>query len=497
MAVRSEPVASGLPVVAIVGRPNVGKSSLFNRIVRAHRAIVDDTPGVTRDRVIAPASYEGKSFLCIDTGGFDADPSADTHTLDNSVREQAMAALAEADVAVCVLDGRAGLAPADAELVALLRKAKTPVLYAVNKIDTAARETLVAEFYATGIDPIFPVSAAHGLGLDVLLDAIVARLPETSTVAATHAGTRLALMGRPNVGKSSLLNLLLGTDRSVVSPVAGTTRDAIDTPVMLDGRPYVLIDTAGVRRRVRVTDRLERHGAVRALGTIARTDLVLLVVDASEGFTDQDARLAARAWEAGRGLILVANKWDLLAGRERDVARFRKAVAGTRPGFERLPLLCTSAHTGEGIEGVLGAVRRVERAYDAALATATLNRELQSATDATAPPSPGGRTIRLFYATQTARRPPEVTIFASAPQHVPVAYQRYLTNRFVGAFELGGVPLKLKLRSRREEPVAPKKPVKPGKPAKTGKRVTPGRGSAPAAKRKSPRQSTRGRARPR
>jgi len=480
MAVRSQLVESGLPVVAIVGRPNVGKSSLFNRIVRAHRAIVDDTPGVTRDRVIAPASYEGKPFLCIDTGGFDVDPAADAHVLDARVREQALAALAEADVAVCVLDGRAGLAPADAELVTLLRKSPTPVLWAVNKIDTAAREALVAEFYATGVEPIFPVSAAHGLGLDVLLDAVAAKLPETTETAATHGGTRLALMGRPNVGKSSMLNLLLGTERTVVSPVAGTTRDSIDTPVILDGRPYVLIDTAGVRRRVRVTDRLERHGAVRALGTIARTDIVLLLVDATEGLTDQDARLAARAWEAGRGLILVANKWDLLSGRERDVGRFRREVASLRPGFERLPLICTSAQTGEGIEGVLGAVRRVERAYEAALPTAALNRELQNAVAATAPPSPGGRTIRLFYATQTARRPPEITVFASAPERVPVAYRRYLTGRIVAAFDLVGVPVKLKMRSRREEAPA-----------------TPRRDSAPPARRTSKPPRARAKARPR
>jgi GTP-binding protein len=286
-------------------------------------------------------------------------------------------------------------------------------------------------------------------------------------------------MGRPNVGKSSLLNLLLGAERAVVSPVAGTTRDSIDTPVLLDGRRYVLIDTAGVRRRMRVTDRLERHGAVRALGTIARTDLVLLVLDASEGLTDQDARLAARAWEAGRGLILVANKWDLLAGRARDVARFRREVASLRPGFERLPLLCTSAQTGEGIEGVLGAVRRVERAYDATLPTPALNRELESAVAATAPPSPGGRAIRLFYATQTGRRPPELTIFSSAPERVPESYRRYLTSRIVGAFDLAGVPLKLRLRSRREQP------------------VTPRPGSARAAKRTSPRPRARARARQR
>jgi GTP-binding protein len=482
MAVRSQPLASGLPVVAIVGRPNVGKSSLFNRIVRAHRAIVDDTPGVTRDRVIAPASYDGKAFLCVDTGGFDADPAADaeapsTNTLDGRVREQALAALREADCAICVLDGRAGLAPADAELVRLLRKSRTPVVYAVNKIDTAKREELVGDFYATGVETIYPVSAAHGLGLDALLDAVATKLPETSETPAPQSGARLALMGRPNVGKSSLLNQLLGTERAVVSPVAGTTRDSIDTPVLLDGRPYVLIDTAGVRRRMRVTDRLERHGAVRALGTIARTDLVLLVLDASEGLTDQDARLAARAWEAGRGLILVANKWDLLAGRARDVARFRREVASLRPGFERLPLLCTSAHTGEGLEGVLGAVRRVERAYDATLPTAALNRALQDAIAATAPPSPGGRAIRLFYATQTARRPPEVTVFASAPQRVPESYRRYLTSRIVGAFDLAGVPLGLKLRSRRDES------------------VTPRRDSAPAAKRTSPRPRARARAR--
>jgi len=265
---RIEAARRSLPVVAIVGRPNAGKSTLFNRIVGARRAIVDDAPGVTRDRVVARAEHGGRSFLCVDTGGFVADVPRDPAALAARVREQALAAVAEADCVVCVLDGAAGLAPHDRDTVRLLARAGKPVLFAVNKIDTPGRGPQAAEFYATGVDALFEVSAAHNRGVDDLLDAVVARLPAMTDARDDAGGTRLALLGRPNVGKSSLLNCLLGTEHALVAPEAGTTRDAVDTPVRIDGRPYVLIDTAGIRRRGRARDVLERHGAVRALDVI-------------------------------------------------------------------------------------------------------------------------------------------------------------------------------------------------------------------------------------
>jgi GTP-binding protein len=297
MPARVEPVTSGLPVVAIVGRPNVGKSTLFNRIVGSRRAIVDDAPGVTRDRVVAPAAYEGRTFLCVDTGGFHAENPRDPADIDAQVRGQALAAIEEASVIICVVDGHAGLAPVDHDTVRLLERSRKPVFVAVNKIDGTARDGLVHDFHALGVDRLFPISSAHNRGIDDLLDVVVAALP-AHEIPAPEAGTRLALVGRPNVGKSSLLNRLLGTERTLVSPRPGTTRDAIDTPVVANGRPYVLIDTAGIRRRSRVESQLERHGAVRALGMLERADIALVVLDASEGMTDQDARIVGRALEA-------------------------------------------------------------------------------------------------------------------------------------------------------------------------------------------------------
>jgi GTP-binding protein len=439
-------------VVAIVGRTNVGKSTLFNRLVGARRAIVDGVPGVTRDRVVAPAAHAGHRFLCVDTGGFAAPAVRRAPPVEAGVRAQALSAIAEADVIVCVVDGPAGLTPEDRGTVRLLRRSGKPLLVAVNKLDTPARDALVSDFYAVGVDRPLAISAAHGRGLEALRDAIVAALPPAPAGAApADAGTRLALIGRPNVGKSSLLNRLLGEERTIVAPEPGTTRDAIDTSMTVDGRPYVLIDTAGIRRRTRVREPLERHGAVRALGTLARTDLVLVVLDATEGLTDQDARLVGRAWEAGRGVILLANKWDLVPPERRDRQAFRERLTAAHGAFESLPLLCVSARTGEGLAALWPLVARVERAYGATLATPALNRALGAAVAAVPPPSPGGRALRFFYATQTDRRPPGVAVFVNAPEAVPAAYARYLTTQLTGRFQLAGVPLRLRFRSRRAE----------------------------------------------
>jgi len=481
---RVEATRRSLPVVAIVGRPNAGKSALFNRIVGARRAIVDDAPGVTRDRVVARAEHGGRPFLCVDTGGFVADVPRDPGALAARVRAQALAAVAEADCVVCVLDGAAGLAPDDRDTVRLLARAGKPVLFAVNKIDTPGHGPQAAEFYATGVDALFEVSAAHNRGVDELLDAIVARLPPMTDSRDDAGGTRLALLGRPNVGKSSLLNCLLGTEHALVAPEAGTTRDAVDTPVRIDGRPYVLIDTAGIRRRGRARDVLERHGAVRALGMIERADLVLFVLDASEGMTEQDARLVGRAWAAGRGVVLLANKWDLVPGAKRDVRTFRRALHAAHPAFTDLPLLCVSARTGEGVEGLFGILRQVERAYHASMPTPALNRVLRAAIEAHAPPAGAGagprRPVRLFYVTQTGSSPPEVTVFASAPARVPPAYARYLRTRFGEAFGLVGVPLRVRFRARRDAAAL----TAPRGSGARGRRSSPPRSAAARARRR-------------
>jgi GTP-binding protein len=483
MAARVEPIASSLPVVAIVGRPNVGKSTLFNRIVGSRRAIVDDAPGVTRDRVVAPATYDGRAFLCVDTGGFHAENPRDPADIEAQVRGQALAAIEEATAIVCVVDGHAGLSPVDHDTVRLLERSRKPVFVAVNKIDSAARDDLVHDFHALGVDRLFPVSSAHNRGIDDLLDAVVVALP-THEVATSEEGTRLALVGRPNVGKSSLLNRLLGTDRTLVSPRPGTTRDAIDMPVVANGRPYVLIDTAGIRRRSRVESQLERHGAVRALGTLERADIALVVLDATEGMTDQDARIVGRALDAGRGVVLLANKWDLVRGAERDVKRFRERVRGLNPGFADLPILCVSASTGEGLEALFNHVVRVEAGYRTTVGTPVLNRALAATVATHQPPTVhGGRAVRLYYATQTSTAPPEFTIFTNAPGSIPPEYTRYLCKRFADAFGIVGTPVRIMYRPRRAPEAAASARPRRGTGARSGHSSRPKTGSARAPRR--------------
>ena len=368
------------------------------------------------------------------------------------VRAQALAAVAEADCVVCVLDGAAGLAPADRDTIRLLSRARQARVlrrqqdrYGRARAERGGVLRRAARIVSSPSRP--PTTGACARSSTPWWRGSPAR-PAASD---EPAGTRLALLGRPNVGKSSLLNRLLGTEHALVAPEAGTTRDAIDTPVRIDGRPYVLIDTAGIRRRGRGNDALERHGAVRALGVIERSDLVLFVLDATDGMTDQDARLVGRAWDAGRGLIVLANKWDLTSGPQRDVRTFRRALQASRPGFAGAPASCACRHgRGRGSRGSSESWRDVERGYRATMPTPALNRALRAAVDAHAPPSPEGRPVRLLYATQTASAPPEVTVFASAPERVPEAYTRYLRTRFGEAFGLVGVPLRVRLRPRRE-----------------------------------------------
>jgi GTP-binding protein len=471
-------VIGGVAVTALLGRPNVGKSALFNRIVGTQRAIVDDVPGVTRDRLVAAAEHGGRRFLCIDTGGFHADVSQRDAALATRVRETALAAAEDADVLVCVVDGQAGLLPDDQALVRLLERTGRPLVLAVNKIDVAQQEDRVLEFHRTGASRLVATSAAHRRGIDALLGAVTALLPPAPAEPADAEGAgRLALVGRPNVGKSSLLNRLCGTERAIVSPEPGTTRDTIDTLLEREGRRYLLLDTAGIRRRGRVTDPIERHGAVRALAALERTDVALVVLDASAGMTDQDARLAGRALEAGRAVVLVANKWDLVASELRTAAAFREAMRGAHPGLAELPLAPVSALTGDGIDRLWAIVRRVERGYDRSIPTATLNRSLRAAVEAHQPPADHGRAVRFLYATQTGRRPPEITIFSSNPAAVGGAYRRYLSNRFSDAFGLEGIPLRLVFRRRHGEPGVneSRRPRSAGRGRRTGR---PTRGGA-------------------
>lgn len=438
-----------LAIVAIIGRPNAGKSTLFNRLVPGRTAIVDKTPGVTRDRNIGIATLGRRRVLLVDTGGFE---DADGSELAESVRAQSALAAEEADVVLVLLDGRAGLNPDDKVLVDRLRRLAKPVVFAVNKIEGPRQDVDLAEFFALGIDDLVAISAAHGLGIDVLIDRLVTSLPPASSGAfrseEEREAIRLALVGRPNAGKSSLLNRIVGYDRAIVDSRPGTTRDALDTPFTFGGRSYVLVDTAGIRRRAKVIDHIERVSVVRALSALERAEVATLVIDATQGMTDQDARIAGYAWERRRALLLVFNKWDAVPEERRSKRLVAEAVAHAYPSLADVPIVVVSALEGTGIKQLFPALGRVVASHRRTLQTAELNRVLRAAVEAHQPRAVRGRPPRFYYATQTASAPPRISLFVSAPDKVTADYQRYLYNTFREAFDLRGTPLHIQLRLR-------------------------------------------------
>jgi GTP-binding protein len=434
--------ARTLPRVVIAGRPNVGKSSLFNRLLRRRKAVVDPTPGVTRDTNEAVAFFDDRAVLLVDTGGFEGDESG--AALDRAVRDCSLTAVDAAALVVYVLDGKAGLSPADEAAAAELRRRRARVLFVVNKLDSAARLAGGSEFYRLGADELVPVSAAHGHGMGELVDRILALTPAAGITAADEA-IRVAIIGRPNAGKSSLLNRLLGYPRAIVDATAGTTRDALDTLLEVGGTRYLLVDTAGIRRRSRVQDPLERSAVGSAIEALGRADVAVLVIDAVEGLTSQDQRLAALTWNEGRGLILVVNKWDL---RDERPKSYLENITHQMPSLGGFPLLTISALTGAGVDAILPAVKRVAAAHTVELQTARLNEVVTAAVQAQAPPAVKGRHPRIYYATQVGRRPPAVVIFTSTPTSIHPSYHRYLANQIASAFGLSGTPLRVSFRAR-------------------------------------------------
>ena len=442
----SPPITGGLPVIAIVGRPNAGKSTLFNRLVRGRNAIVDSTPGVTRDRNIGVFTWGDRSLLLIDTGGFE---DRDASSLAASVRAQADLAAESADGIILVVDGRAGVNPEDRTLLNRLRRLRKPLVCAVNKLDTPQHDTETSEFYALGLDELFPVSTAHGRGVEELMDRVVQSLPDAGAgAAAATEAIRLAIIGRPNVGKSSLVNRIVGYERSIVDSTPGTTRDALDTPFRRGDRDYVLVDTAGIRRRPRVQENIERVSVVRALHALERADVAILVIDAVDGVADQDARIAGYALERRRALMYVLNKWDAVPQERRQESKLIAAVCDQYPSFADLPGVALSAQTGERLNRLFPTLNRVIRAHRMQLQTADLNRVLQEATKAHTPPATRGKQPHFFYAAQTGTAPPEITIFTNSKLAIPSVYERYLRNVFRDRFELLGTPLQLRFRQR-------------------------------------------------
>lgn len=435
-----------VPIIAIVGRPNVGKSTLFNRLLRGRKAIVEDTPGVTRDRLYGEFDWRGRRFILVDTGGFEADPVG----IMAQVRAQAEQAVAEADVILLLVDAKDGLSPADAEVAGLLRKAaRRPILLVVNKVDAVSQESLAAEFHRLGFEPVFPVSAEQGQGIGELLDAVASQVAETEAPPPEGDAVTVAVIGRPNVGKSSLVNQILGADRVLVSAEPGTTRDAVDTRFSYRGRDYILVDTAGIRAKGRIGRSVERYSVSRALAAVRRADVALILLDAVEGVTEQDTKIGGEAHEAGCASILVVNKWDLRAG-ERDAdTEYRLALQEKFKYLSYAPIAFVSALTGQRVMQLFRVIDTVAAERARRIPTPELNGVIQEAVTRRPPPAAGRRPVHLRYATQVGVKPPTFLCFATAGNRLHFSYLRYLENCLREAYGFRGTPIRLVVRGRR------------------------------------------------
>jgi GTPase len=440
-------VRRGLPVVAVVGRPNVGKSTFFNRVLGERRAIVEDTPGVTRDRNFARAEWNRRTFYLVDTGGLEPDSE---EAMPVAIRQQVEAALAEADVIVLLVDGRSGPHADDVQIAHMLRRTNLPVVLAVNKLDKWPDEVGHHEFWTLGLGDPHPVSSVVGRGSGDLLDVIVSRLPALEG-REEDTGLYIAVVGKPNVGKSSFVNRLLGEERMVVSEVAGTTRDSVDTPFRYHNRDLIFVDTAGLRRQARIDRGLEYYSALRTERAIEQADVCLLLVDATEPVHVQDLKIAEKAWKAGCALIIVANKWDLVEKETNTAVQFERSLHQRAPALRWVPVLFTSALTGMRVHKVLDMVVEVAKNRETRIPTRTVNEVLRHLIQRKNPPHFRGIAVKMQYATQVAVKPPVIVIFTNQPKGVPEHYMRYLHNGFRAAWGFMGTPLRLRLRAKHEE----------------------------------------------
>jgi GTP-binding protein len=434
-----------VPIIAIVGRPNVGKSTLFNRLLGGRRAIVDDMPGVTRDRLYGEGEWRGRRFVLVDTGGFEPEGTG----ILAQVRSQAQQAVAEADAILFLVDGREGLTPADTEVARLLRMGKPgPILLVVNKVDEVSQTALTSDFYQLGFDPVCPVSAEAGQGVGDLLDAVTALLPEAEDEAAEPGAVTVAVVGRPNVGKSSLVNRILGAERVLVSPEPGTTRDAIDTRFTYRGHEYILVDTAGIRAKGRLGRSVERYSVSRALAAVRRADVALLLIDGVEGVTAQDTKVGGEAHEAGCACILVVNKWDCRAGQPDAADEFRLALQEHFKYLAYAPITFVSALTGLRVMSLFETIDAAAAERARRIPTAELNEVVQQAVTRRPPPVERGRPVRIRYATQTGIKPPTFVLFTTTPGKIHFSYMRYLENCIRQAYGFHGTPIRLAIRGR-------------------------------------------------
>ncbi len=433
------------PTVAIVGRPNVGKSTLFNRILGGRKAIVSERPGTTRDRHFGDAEWQGRQFWLVDTGGLVPDSE---DSMDRAIRRQVEFALAESDVILFLVDGREGLHPLDRAIAERLRRAGRPVLLVVNKLDNLEHSTEQYDFYALGFGDPIGVSAAVGKGSGDLLDAVVERLPAYDP-AEDEQTINVAVVGRPNVGKSSLVNRLLGEERHVVAPEAGTTRDAVDSLLRFQSKSLKFIDTAGLRRRAKVEDDLEFYATLRTQRAIERAQVCVLVVDATVGMHNQDLRIASEAWDRGAGLIVLVNKWDLVEEKDANTARQgQEALIAKAPFLRYVPFLYVSARTGQRVRKVLDLIVEVAESRELRVPTAEVNKVLAGLVERNAPPQKPGEEVKLLYASQIGIAPPTLAIVSNRPDEVPESYQRYLAHGFREVWPFPGSPLRLKFTRR-------------------------------------------------
>ena len=432
------------PIVAIIGRPNVGKSTFFNRVTRTRNALVDNFPGVTRDRHYGDASWNGVEFSLIDTGGFQ---SEDEDDFSNDIRVQILQAVDDSDAVILLLDGKAGISPFDEDVVKILRRLTKPVFYAVNKIDGTEQEGKLYDFHSLGIEKLYPVSAEHRYGISDFLDDLTDTLPKMPSVEL-EAMIRVAVVGKPNVGKSSLINRILGEKRLLVSDIPGTTRDAIDSVCKIDGKSYLLIDTAGIRRKAKVSKKLEKFSIIKALRSLDRCDIALIIIDAYEGTTEQDVNVAGYAFERGCGCILLLNKWDIVEKDSKTVKRFYDQVRTQAKFLNFAPIMTISALTGLRVIKIFGLVEEVYGQYSVRIGTGPLNKILRRAIERNEPPIYRGRRLKFYYITQASTAPPTFVCFVNYPDAVHFSYRRYLINQIREGAGLEMTPIRIIFRKR-------------------------------------------------
>ncbi|HYK72005.1 MAG TPA: ribosome biogenesis GTPase Der [Pseudoneobacillus sp.] len=433
------------PVIAIVGRPNVGKSTIFNRIVGERISIVEDIPGVTRDRIYSSGEWLTHDFNIIDTGGIDI---GDEPFLEQ-IRQQAEIAIDEADVIIFLTNGREGVTSADEEVAKILYKSKKPVVLAVNKIDNPDMRDQIYDFYALGFGEPFPISGSHGLGLGDLLDEVAKHFPKSKGTEYEADMIKFSLIGRPNVGKSSLVNALLGEERVIVSDVAGTTRDAVDSIYTYHGQKYVIIDTAGMRKKGKVYESTEKYSVLRALRAIERSDVVLVVLNAEEGIIEQDKKIAGYAHEAGRAVIIVVNKWDAIEKDEKTMKVFEEKIRDHFQYLDYAPIVFLSAKTKKRVLNLLPMINTVSENHSLRVETSVLNDIIMDAVAMNPTPTDNGRRLKIFYTTQVAVKPPTFVVFVNEPELLHFSYERFLENRIRDAFGFEGTPIKIYARERK------------------------------------------------